>query len=271
MRSVRSLRIDLAKRLSEAGIQDADLEARLILCSLFDTDTAGLLEIYGKPLPEGLEERAEAVQKRREAGEPLQYILGRWEFMGFPFIVRPGALIPRQDTETLAELAAGLIKEKGYKTVLDICCGSGCIGISLAKLTCARVTASDISEMCVSLTEENAALNCAAVETAVSDMFQNIGHSFDMIVCNPPYIRDLDMPLLQREVLFEPAAALLGGSDGMDFYRRLQKEAPSHINKGGTLLMEAGAGQAEEILRLFGRGYSVKDANGIERVIVVEY
>jgi release factor glutamine methyltransferase len=271
MRTVRSLRNEIAARLGKAGIQGSDAEARLILCSLLDTDTAGLLERYGEPLPEGFEERAEPPVKRREAGEPLQYILGRWEFMGLPFIVKPGVLIPRQDTETLAEHAIGLIKENGYRTVLDLCCGSGCIGISIAKLTCARVTASDIDEDCARLAHENAELNGCEIETAVSDMFENIGHSFDMIVCNPPYIRDADIPKLQREVLREPVKALAGGPDGLGFYRRLQKEAPRSINNGGTLLMEAGAGQADDILRLFGRGYAVKDANGIDRVVVVGY
>lgn len=271
MPSVRSFRNETAKRLGKAGVSSADSEARTLLCFLLETDTAGLLKKYDEPLPEALERRAQALIARREAGEPLQYILGKWEFMGLPFIVRPTALIPRQDTETLAEHAAELIRKNGYGTVLDLCCGTGCIGISIAKLTNARVTAADIQEECVRLTEENAAQNGAAVETVVSDMFENIGHAFDMIVCNPPYIREGDIPHLQREVRFEPVTALSGGPDGLDFYRRLQKDAPRYVNRGGTLLMEAGAGQAEEILRIFGGGTTLRDANGIERVVAIGY
>ncbi|OQB23634.1 MAG: Release factor glutamine methyltransferase [Firmicutes bacterium ADurb.Bin182] len=271
MPTVRGLLNEISGQLSSAGIADSALESRMMLCFVLDTDTAGLLRIYDEPAAKELTDRSFDMLKRRMSGEPLQYILGRWEFMGLPFIIRPCALIPRADTETLAEHAIGLIKKRSYRTVLDICCGSGCIGISIAKFTGAAVTAADVDEKCAALTQENAELNGISVRTAVSDMFGRIEQAFDIIVCNPPYIPSGEIPFLQREVLFEPVRALSGGHDGLDYYRMLYKEAPSHIRKGGVLLMEAGAGQADDIKKIFQGGYSVKDICGIERVIVVQY
>lgn len=154
---------------------------------------------------------------RRLAGEPLQYILGEWELMGLPFRVDARALIPRQDTEMLVEAALGLIKERGYRTVLDLCCGTGCIGISLAALSGAAVTLADISADALALARENAEKNGVCARMTETNLFSNIKRSFDLIACNPPYLSDADMAALQREVRFEPALALYGGADGLDF------------------------------------------------------
>ena len=207
---------------------------------------------------------------RRLAGEPLQYILGEWELMGLPFRVDARALIPRQDTETLVEAALGLIKERGYRTVLDLCCGTGCIGINLAALSGAAVTLADISVDALALARENAEKNGVCARVMETDLFSNITGSFDLIACNPPYLSDADMAALQREVRFEPALALYGGEDGLDFYRRIRTEYAAHLNQRGALLLEVGFGQAAAVCALFGENaYVLRDLCGVERVVAV--
>ena len=190
---------------------------------------ARLLSRQSDIFPGEYEKMLEEMLARRLAGEPLQYILGEWELMGLPFRVDARALIPRQDTETLVEAALGLIKERGYRTVLDLCCGTGCIGISLAALSGAAVTLADIS--------------------------------VDALA---------DMAALQREVRFEPALALYGGEDGLDFYRRIRTEYAAHLNQRGALLLEVGFGQAAAVCALFGENaYVLRDLCGVERVVAV--
>ena len=185
--------------------------------------------------------------------------------MGLPFYTRPCALIPRQDTETLCEEALSI----GGKTLLDLCCGTGCIGVSLAKLGGFEVTFADISPDCLALARENAALNGVAGSFVLTDMFGNISGSYDMICVNPPYIPTSELASLQAEVKREPRLALDGGADGLDFYRRISRDYAAHLNPGGTLLMEVGAGQAEDVAEMFPKAEIIKDICGIERVVAV--
>ena len=185
--------------------------------------------------------------------------------MGLPFYTRPCALIPRQDTETLCEEALAI----GGRTLLDLCCGTGCIGVSLAKLGGFEVTFGDISRDCIDLARENAALNGVAGSFVLTDMFGNISGSYDMICVNPPYIPTSHLALLQAEVKREPALALDGGADGLDFYRRISRDYAAHLNPGGALLMEVGAGQAEDVAAMFPNERRIKDICGIERVVTV--
>ncbi len=209
--------------------------------------------------------------ERRVSGEPLQYILGEWSFMGLPFYVDERALIPRQDTELLCETAVRLIGERGYQSVLDLCTGSGCIAVSIAKLTNAIVTAADISPEALSLAEENAALNEAQVTFIESNLFANISGKYDLITCNPPYLSHADMDQLQPEVAFEPKLALYGGEDGLDYYRRIAVAYRSHLNPGGALLLEIGSTQAQSVAELFDAEASVlQDLSGQSRVLVFE-
>lgn len=215
--------------------------------------------------PAALMPRLEELVSRRKSGEPLQYILGKWEFMGLPFYTRPCALIPRQDTETLCEEALSI----GGKTLLDLCCGTGCIGVSLAKLGGFEVTFGDISPDCLGLARENAALNGVAGSFVLTDMFGNISGSYDMICVNPPYIPTSELASLQAEVKREPRLALDGGADGLDFYRRISRDYAAHLSPGGTLLMEVGAGQAEDVAEMFPKAEIIKDICGIKRVVAV--
>lgn len=214
----------------------------------------------------------DAAIERRLAREPLQYVLGKWWFMGLEFLVGPEALIPRQDTETLAEEALRLIKARGCKTLLDICTGTGCIAISLAKLSGITAEASDVSRECVALAQKNAEKNGVFVKVREADLFEGAG-VYDIITANPPYICGEDMRKLSPEVRHEPALALYGGQDGLELYRRTAEAAAEHVRPGGALLLEVGMGEAAAVAELFpGReARIIKDYNGVERVVVIDF
>lgn len=256
--------LEYADRLLSPVTEEHEAEARIIISDLTGLPI-GRINIEAPPLSTALRERIEGIVKRRAQGEPLQYILGKWEFMGLPFYTRPCALIPRQDTETLCEEALAI----GGRTLLDLCCGTGCIGVSLAKLGGFEVTFGDISRDCIDLARENAALNGVAGSFVLTDMFGNISGSYDMICVNPPYIPTSHLALLQAEVKREPALALDGGADGLDFYRRIARDYAAHLNPGGALLMEVGAGQAEDVAAMFPNARRIEDICGIERVVTV--
>lgn len=240
-------------------------EARLAVSDMAEIPYNRLNKYKASTFPAALMPRLEELISRRKSGEPLQYILGKWEFMGLPFYTRPCALIPRQDTETLCEEALSI----GGKTLLDLCCGTGCIGVSLAKLGSFEVTFGDISPDCLGLARENAALNGVAGSFVLTDMFGNISGSYDMICVNPPYIPTSELASLQAEVKREPVLALDGGADGLDFYRRISRDYAAHLSPGGTLLMEVGAGQAADVAAMFPNARRIEDICCIERVVAV--
>ena len=260
----------IARRLEPVS-DSAREEARIIVRNICGTDTGGIFLDQSELGADDIA-RLEGIVERRLKREPLQYVLGEWGFMGFEFTVGPAALIPRQDTETLCEEAVRLIRERGYRSLLDICTGTGCIAISIQKLTGIKTEASDISEECVRLAKENANKNGALLTVRKADLFEGAG-TYDIVTANPPYVSDADMEDLQEEVKYEPALALAGGSDGLDVYRRIAKEAGGHIAPGGVLLLEVGMGEAEAVAALFPeRGTAViKDLNGVERVVRIDF
>lgn len=213
---------------------------------------------------------------KRLTGRPLWYIIGDTEFYGCKINVDERALIPRPETEILADHAIKTV-EDGDK-VLDLCTGSGCIAIAIAKNCAAKhvqVTASDVSEAAIMLAKENANYNSVDITFIRSDLFDKIHGRFNLIVCNPPYIKTSEIASLDREVRdYEPRVALDGGDDGLDFYRRLAREIPRYIAKGGMLMLEVGEGQAEDVLKLFEkRDYAmvVKDYRGIDRILKIAF
>ena len=223
-----------------------------------------------------------SILKRRITGEPAQYILGYTEFMGLRFKVDGRVLIPRPETEILVETALKIkqriSRDSGRPLeILDMGTGSGCIAVSLAKnIADCRITASDISSHALELAKENADLHQARIEFTQSDLFFSLeGRKFDLIVSNPPYIPSEVLNTLEREISFEPVSALEGGSDGLDFYRRIISRAASYLNKGGFLIMEIGFGQSgliENIVKKAGNFEIievVRDYNNIERVMVL--
>lgn len=261
-----------ADELRPISCEEAEIEAReLVMHALGVESRAELAASVNKEMnSEQYAELREYILRRR-TGEPLQYILGFWEFMGLRFKTDARALIPRQDTETLCEEAIALIKRRGYKTCLDLCAGSGCIGISIANICGTEVTLADISEAALSLCRENAEANGVSIRTIKTDMFDEITDKYDIIVCNPPYLTANDMASLQRELTFEPANALYGGVDGLDFYRRIARDYAQRLNDGGALALEVGIHQAEEVAKMLGGARIVKDVCGIERAVIKEW
>lgn len=258
-------------RLEAVAGEEAAQQARLIVATVVGVEPSALtLHSWVQADEEQISIVGEMLEQRM-TGEPLQYILGEWSFMGLPFYVDERALIPRQDTELLCETALTRITERGYQTCLDLCTGSGCVGISIAKLGHISVTATDISRDALSLAQENADLNEVQINLVEGDLFAAISAKYDLITCNPPYLSQADMDVLQKEVTFEPALALFGGEDGVDFYRRIARTYQAHLNPGGTLLLEIGSTQADAVAALFAAKTSVlKDLGGNDRVLVIE-
>ena len=218
------------------------------------------------------------IADERLTGRPLWYIIGDTDFCGYKINVDERVLIPRPETEELVMMAVAAAEE-GYN-VLDLCTGSGAIAIATYKELekCNRkvkMTAVDISADALELAKKNAEENEADILFIQSDLFTRIRGRFDLIISNPPYIPSAVVDTLQREVKeYEPRLALDGGTDGLDFYRRIAAEAPKYLNRGGTLMMEIGQGQAQDIVKLFkGNSYSmiVKDFNGVDRYVKIVF
>ncbi len=258
------------KRLSSVS-DEPGTEARILVSELTGK-TRAEIAFSDETLSESTAAALGEAIERRLAREPLQYVLGKWWFMGLEFAVGPEALIPRQDTETLAEEALRLIEERGYMTLLDICTGTGCIAVSLAKLSGIRAEASDVSPECALLAKKNAEKNGVFINVRTADLFEGAG-VYDIVTANPPYISAEDMALLSPEVKREPALALSGGEDGLGLYRIIAKTAGEHIAPGGALLLEVGAGEAEAVAAMFpGReARIIKDLNGVERVVSIDH
>mgnify|MGYP000960865730 FL=1 len=260
-----------AARLEQAGVPDADVDAAYLLASVLKEDTLAMRINGHRALTEEQEKAFDALCDRRAAREPLQYILGETEFMGLTFHVEPGVLIPRADTEILVEKALEWMKPGAR--VLDIGTGSGAIAVSLAKLgRQAQVTAADVSDRALEIARQNAKRNGAAVEFVKSDCFSALkGQKYDMIVSNPPYISEDEMRGLMPEVTREPELALFGGADGLDFYRRISREAPEYLNEGGCLLFEIGWLQKDAVSALvkahIGEPFALRDYGQNWRVV----
>lgn len=266
--------VRLAKlRLDPVAGEESQQQARLLVSAVIGAEPDALgVHTWMTASDEQIALAGELLS-RREQGEPLQYILGEWEFMGLPFYADARALIPRQDTELLCETALERIANRGYRSVLDLCTGGGCVAVAVARLAGAEldVTASDVSADALALAAENAALNEVKIAFVQSDLFEGIAGKFDLIVCNPPYLTESDMANLQKEVTFEPRLALYGGVDGLDFYRRIAAAYNEHLSEGGTLLMEIGSTQGESAAALFtGKTRVLNDLCGNPRVLIVE-
>ncbi len=260
-----------AELLKEVGIAEASLDAKYLFYHVTGLNQMDLL-LYGS---EALEQmHAEAYMelvKRRAEHEPLQYLTGEQEFMGLSFRVSPAVLIPRQDTECLVE---EVMKYVAGKRILDVCTGSGCIAISLARLAQpAAVTACDLSERALAVAQQNVTALEADVTLLQGDLFAPVEGRFDIIVSNPPYICSEEVTRLMPEVRdHEPKMALDGDADGLSFYRRITKEAPEYLTPGGMLFFEIGCEQAEAVSGLMrGHGFAdirvKKDYAGLDRIV----
>ena len=275
------------RRLQEAKIADAKRDAESLLLFLMHEDRKFLFLHRNDGTDEYQTDAYFELIDRRAAGEPLQYIVGSQEFMGLTFDVNESVLIPRQDTETLVELALEKAKEKKRSlSVLDMCCGSGAIAVSMAHfLPKAKVTACDISTDALETAKKNAEKNGLGgrIDFRESDLFYvkkrkkiiQMKETFDMILSNPPYIPTDVIATLQTEIKdHEPMTALDGGDDGLAFYRRISAEAPQNLKTGGFLILEIGSDQAEAVSALLDEAgvYDEvevhKDLAGLDRVVM---
>ncbi len=277
--TVREAYARIRRELTAAGVPDAAVSAAALLGRRTGFSKQELLARGGEPLRCDLAALRADVE-RRAAREPLQYILGRWPFFGLEFEVGPGVLIPRPDTEVLVETALEFLKDREAPRLLDLCAGSGCIGIALAKtLPESRICSVEFSKQALFWLRRNAALHGMEGRMRIlkADMLAEgtpgllARAAFDALLCNPPYIPSGEIAALEPEVArFEPRAALDGGGDGLVFYRAAARFLPL-LRAGGLAAFEVGAGQAEdaaELLRGFGLRdvFTRRDYGGIERV-----
>ena len=280
-KTYNALYIDIRKRLRDAGVEAHSLEARLILSHAADKTTAALMRDMSLYTSDAVADKCEEYLARRLAGEPVAYITGSWEFYGLPMKVSRDVLIPRSDTEVLVETAVRLLNgRKNDARILDLCTGSGCIGCALAhELPASRVVMIDKSPMALRVAKDNAQMNGLSARAICieADVMQppplRLG-SFDMIVCNPPYIETGVIPALDSSVKdYEPHMALDGGEDGLDFYHAVLKQWSPLLRTASYMVFEVGETQADDVSRLMWlngmKGVeTVKDTAGIERVVI---
>ncbi len=271
MNTYKELLQNAKYKLKQQGIADADIDAWYLLSHVFHINRTDLFLYGDNPVPEDLNTKYQELINQRVAHIPLQYITGMQEFMGLEFNVSEDVLIPRQDTEILA---LEVLRFCDGKTVLDMCTGSGCIIISVAKLgRPIKAVGSDISIKALEVANSNAVKHKVEVEFLQSDLFNQISGSFDIIVSNPPYIPTDEIMELMPEVKdHEPISALDGSSDGLYFYRRISKEAIKHLHRGGVILFEIGYNQGDDVKQiLLNEGFTdvviKKDLSGLDRVV----
>jgi len=229
-------------------------DAAALACGLFGCDRGGLILKMKDEIADEIAEKYREYIKKAAEGMPVAYILGKREFYSLDFIVTPDVLIPRPDTEILVDEIIPIAEDK---RVLDICCGSGCIGIAISKNALCDLTMVDISEKALAVAQQNCKLNGVKAELIKADILKdNIEGEFDIIVSNPPYIESDVVLGLDRNVRdFEPHLALDGGDDGLTFYPIICEKAKKMLTKGGVLAFEIGynqGGAVSEIMKKSG-------------------
>ena len=266
----------LEARLTAAGCPDADYDA----AELFRLVTGRDVRLADAPLPEAQAARLESLCLRREAREPLQYLCGRWSFLDFELIVGPGVLCPRADTEVVAEAAAQTLAGVKAPSVLDLCAGTGCLGLGVKRFCPeADVTCVEKSPEAFRYLKKNAvsALKQGTARAVEGDLFhywQGLPEGeLDLIVSNPPYLTAAEMQQLQPEVAREPAMALEAGEDGLVFYRALAEHYQNALRPGGALALEIGWQQRKAVTALLAANGWVdiacrKDYGGNDRCIL---
>lgn len=280
MKNLYSVYREAIKSLTEAGVDSPEFDAQQLVDYCLGMNKTQLLLNSGNPVEEGKLFFFEDCIKRRCNHEPLQYIIGMWDFHRFSFKVGEGVLIPRPETELLVEFATEKIQKNDFKVVYDLCCGSGCIGLTVAKLFPAvKVICIDLSDKAIEYTTMNKELlgadNVTVVKADALDSVAFLGLPRpDIILSNPPYIKTEEIKTLQPEIAFEPLMAFDGGEDGLIFYRALSENWFTYINKGGYIAMEIGEEQGKDVLSLFlnkaEKARIIKDANGLDRVVAVK-
>lgn len=272
---LKDLYLKIRGILSEAEIEAPELEARLLIEGVTGMNRASQIANSNSEISGEIQEKLISMAQKRAEHLPLQYILGKWSFMGFEFKVGEGVLIPRDDTEVLVGLCLDYLKASDGKTALDLCAGSGAISVALDKLANADVTAVELSDKAYNFLLEN--IKGTNIKPHKGDIFECYrdfeAKSFDLIASNPPYIKTDEIETLQTEVGYEPKTALDGGADGLDFYRAIARRWTPLLKSGGAMAFELGEGQAEYVGGLMAdHGYinikTAKDLGGTDRAII---
>ena len=278
-RTYNDLYLDFRRKLQQAGVEGATLEAKELVAFAAGKTKEELLRdirLYAAPQTE---QYAEKLLERRLQGEPMAYLIGEWEFYGLGLDISEAVLIPRVDTEVLAEKALEHVKPLGKSRVLDLCAGSGCVGLAIASHAPeSHVVLGEYDERALKICRQNIR-RCSLTGRVVSLMMDarekpspTLGE-FDCIVSNPPYILDGDIAGLDVSVRdYEPHLALRGGEDGLDFYRIIVEKWRDALVENGKMFFEVGIGQADSVMRImrsagFGDIEIVKDTAGIPRVV----
>ena len=274
-----NLYLDIRQQLRKAGIEAATLGARELGCFGTGKSREDLARDGGLYASPELERQVRSLVDRHLAGEPVAYLIGEWEFYGLPLDISPDVLIPRPDTEVLAGQAIEYIQTLGECRVLDLCAGSGCIGLAVAsQVPQARVVLGEYSDAALKVCRQNIRRNglSGRVVPMQADAREKPERSlgeFQCIVSNPPYIPRADIETLDASVRdYEPHLALDGGEDGLDFYQTISGKWKDALAPGGRLYFEVGIGQADSVLRImraqgFGDIQIVKDLHDIPRVV----
>lgn len=274
-----NLYLDIRRQLRGAGIEAATLEARELVCFGTGKSREQLQRDGGLYASPELERRVRDLVDRHLAGEPVAYLIGEWEFYGLPLDISREVLIPRPDTEVLAEQAINYLRTQGECRVLDLCAGSGCVGLAIAsQVPQTRVVLGEWSDGALKICRQNIRRNglsgrVVPMQADARDKPEKALGDFQCIVCNPPYIPRADIDGLDVSVKdYEPHLALDGGEDGLDFYRAISEKWKDALNIGGRLYFEVGIGQADSVLRImrsqgFGDIQVVKDLHEIPRVV----
>lgn len=269
--TIREMLVDGERRLQQADIPEAKVNAWYLFAHVTGMTKSSFFLRAEEEAEDSWLTEYKQVLKLRMKRRPLEYITNETEFMGLPFYVDENVLIPRQDTECLVEEALSYVQGKD---VLDLCTGSGCIGISLAVLGgCRTVTLADLSEAALRVARENAHKNQADVLFVQGDLFENIEDTYDVIVANPPYIPTSEIGRLMPEVRdYEPHLALDGAEDGLHFYYRIIDESSRYLRSGGRLCFETGCNQGRAVCSYMDiSGYTnveiKKDLAGLDRIV----
>ena len=280
MRTYNDVYLSVRKKLKAAGIDAFSLEARLLCSSAAGKTKEAFIRDLKYYAADDYTDKVRSLVDRRIGGEPMAYIVGEWEFYGLPFKITPDVLIPRVDTELLVDKAIEFLNGR-YEScrVLDLCTGSGCVGIAVAaNVPDSRVILIDKYRKALDVCHANIIINSVPHSTNCleADVLKSppiLMGSFDLILCNPPYIPTGDIASLDPSVKdHEPITALNGGSDGLDFYRAVTEKWSVLLKKNGVLMFECGIGQAEDVMNIMGQfGFTelkaYKDTLQIDRVV----
>ena len=262
----------ITERFEKAGVDSPAFEVSILMEDLLFLPKQPEFSVPEKELSAEEGKILFSAAEKRASGYPLQYIIGSWEFFGRKFFVGEGVLIPRPETELICEYVLKYYSRSMPPRIIDLCSGSGCIAITLAKeLSGASVTAVELYDGAFEYLSRNNVLHQNCVKALKRDALESFGE-FDCIVSNPPYITENEMKELQTEVTFEPKTALFGGNDGLDFYRAIAKNWKNNLSSGGIIVFEIGDTQGQEVKNILTEnGYEnaavIKDYEGRDRVV----